>query len=111
MIAENLKNLNAIKDRGLNGIVNKIVKTTNEYIEHEPNWVSAVRHERDALYLFLNSPAGMYYVACTAQIMFRGVNENKLSRLYGALAYYINTKALPKDYSEIKNLGVSPAAA
>ena len=111
MIAENLKNLNAIKDRGLKGIINEIDKTTNEYIKYEPNWIGAVKDERDALYLFLNSPGAMRHVACAAQILFKGVNENKLSRLYGALACYIDTKALPKDYAEIKKLDVSHAAA
>ena len=58
--------------------------------------------------MFLYAPSALEIVASLAKMMLHNLNENKLSRLYGALHYYLNTKALPADYTEIKNLNSQP---
>ena len=103
--------LSDVTDKMFKTIVSDIKETSKEYMKHEPNWVTAVRYQKMALDQFIHSPGALYHVALASQIVFRGVNENKLSRLYGALAYFLDTKALPRDYAEITSLGVSTAAA
>ena len=98
-----LEKLKDEKDKNFKQVINDIIGTSKDYLRTEPDWRKAVSQQLDAVDLLFYS-SRLDEVARTSQIMFDGVNENKLSRLYGALGHYRRTGTLPSDYSEIKKL-------
>ena len=90
-------------------IIRGDIEETNIDYEKKGHLPEAIKKRRSVLKLLEDSREALGHAAYASSLMFKNINENKLSKLYWALGYCLNTGELPKNYSEIRKLNLRPA--